>query len=148
MPGESGDHVAPHVVVALTNGQGLNHNRQRMEELHAKGLQRNQETAIKTHVLVSRGCHNQGCQGIAWVTQATNNTLISATCQPPAGYTLITSVNKYYKTVKDSVTWQAARDACSSEGTILVELRTAEEYQAIRPIYGKIMFKFLYIHPV
>ena len=73
-------------------------------------------------------------------------TLISATCQPPAaGYTLQTSVNKYYKSVRDSVTWQAARDACSSEGTILVELRTADEYQAIRPIFGKIMSKFKFI---
>ena len=53
------------------------------------------------------------------------------------------SVDKYYKSVKDSVTWQEARDACSSEGTILVELRTLEEYQAIRPIYGKIMFKLM-----
>ena len=72
-------------------------------------------------------------------------TLISATCQPPAGYNLIVSVGKYYKSVKNSVTWQAARGACSSEGTILVELRTADEYQAIRPIFGKIMSKFKFI---
>ena len=54
-------------------------------------------------------------------------------------------MGKYYKSVKDSVTWQAARDACSSEGTILVELRTADEYQAIRPTFGKIMSKFKFI---
>ena len=70
-------------------------------------------------------------------------TLISATCQPPAaGYTFKTGVDKYYKPVKNSVTWQAARVACTSEGTILAELRTAAEFQAIRPIYGKIMFRY------
>ena len=39
--------------------------------------------------------------------------------------------------MKDKVTWYEARDACSSEGAMLIELRTLEEYQAIRPIYGK-----------
>ena len=63
-------------------------------------------------------------------------------CQPPAGYTLKTGVDKYYKPVKNTVTWQAARAACSSEGTILAELRTAADYQAMRPIFGKIMFRY------
>ena len=67
-------------------------------------------------------------------------TLVAATCQPPDhDYTLETSVDKFYKPVKNKVTWQAARDACSSEGTFLVELRTEEEYKAIRPIFGKIL---------
>ena len=61
-------------------------------------------------------------------------------CHPPAGYNFKPSVDKYYKPVKNSVTWQVARDACASEGTILVELRTKADYQAIRPIYGKNMF--------
>ena len=66
-------------------------------------------------------------------------TLVSANCQPPAaGYNLVTSVDKYYKAVKDSVTWQSAKAACSSDGTMLVELRTAADYQAIRPIFGKV----------
>ena len=71
----------------------------------------------------------------------------AVTCQPPAGYIIKTSVDKYYKPVKNSVTWQVARAACFSEGTILVELRTAAEYQAIRPLYGNIsnMFKYMYI---
>ena len=47
-----------------------------------------------------------------------------------------TSVDKFYKPVKDSVNWQTAKDACSSEGSMLVELRTAMDYQAIRPIFG------------
>ena len=63
-------------------------------------------------------------------------------CQPPAGYNLIASVDKYYKALTDRVTWYEARDACSSKGTILVELRTLKEYQAIRPIYGNMMIKF------
>ena len=93
-------------------------------------------------------------RGRNFICQATcssncNSTTIPTTtevaCQPPVGYTLITSVDKYYKPVKDKVTWQAAKATCSSEGTILVELRTAAEYQAIRPIYGKFLFRFLYI---
>ena len=47
-----------------------------------------------------------------------------------------TSVDKFYKPVKDGVNWQTAKDACSSEGSMLVELRTAMDYQAIRPIFG------------
>ena len=67
-------------------------------------------------------------------------TLVTATCQPPDhDYTLETSVDKFYKPVKNKVTWQAARDACSSEGAFLVELRTEEEYKAIRPIFGKLL---------
>ena len=45
-------------------------------------------------------------------------------------------MDKFYKPVKDSVNWQTAKDACSSEGSMLVELRTAMDYQAIRPIFG------------
>ena len=62
---------------------------------------------------------------------------LSKTCQPPAGYTLEASVSKYYKAVEQPVTWQQAKDACNSDGTMLVELRTAEEHTAIRPIFGK-----------
>ena len=47
-----------------------------------------------------------------------------------------TTVDKYYKPVKEKVVWHTARDACISEGAILVELRSSSEYQAIRPIYG------------
>ena len=57
-------------------------------------------------------------------------------CQPPAGYTYTASVDKYYKVVKNKVGRTQARDACYSEGTVLVELRTLQDYQAIRPIYG------------
>ena len=69
------------------------------------------------------------------------------TCQPPAGYNLIASVDKYYKALRDRVTWYEARDACSSKGTILVELRTLNEYQAIRPIYGNITIKLNNVFP-
>ena len=73
------------------------------------------------------------------------------TCQPPAGYNRVASVDKYYKPVKEKVVWHTARDACNSEGAILVELRTSEEYQAVRPIYGNIsdinlMPPYLYIY--
>ena len=57
-------------------------------------------------------------------------------CQLPLSYIYETSVDKYYKPVKTKVPWHSARDACSSEGSILVELRTSAEYQAILPIYG------------
>ena len=63
-------------------------------------------------------------------------TVTNTTCQPTSGYTYKTSVDKYYKPVKDKVTWQTAKDACSSDGSVLVELRTSAEYQAIRPVYG------------
>ena len=72
----------------------------------------------------------------------TKNTLISVECQPPVGYNQVASVGKYYKSSNDMVTWQIAKDRCSSEGGTLVELRTKEEYEAIRPIFGKIMFYF------
>ena len=62
---------------------------------------------------------------------------ISGPCQAPAGYNYIASVDKFYKEVKKKVTWDQAKDACYSEGTMLIELRTLEEYQAIRPIHGK-----------
>ena len=67
------------------------------------------------------------------------NSLFSAattTCQTPVGYTYKTSVDKYYKPVKDNVTWNSAIDACSSEGSMLVELRTLADYQAIRQVFG------------
>ena len=89
------------------------------------------------HVLVKSVTFVVYCQG-------TTNILISVACQPPAGYNLIPSVDKYYKSVRYRVTWQEARDACSSEGTMLVELRTAEEYQAIRPIFGIFIYSFIY----
>ena len=60
----------------------------------------------------------------------------TTTCQPPSGYTYETTVDKYYKSVKDNVTWHSAKDACSSEGSMLVELRTLAEYQAIRQVFG------------
>ena len=69
-------------------------------------------------------------------TAAVLTTTTITTCQPPPGYTYKTSVDKYYKPVKDSVTWQTAKDACSSEGSMLVELKTLAEYQAIRPLFG------------
>ena len=116
-----------------------------MEELHAKGLRHNQLTAIKTPVRVRSGCQNLGFQSFIWLAQGTNNILISVVCQPPAGYNLVASVDTYYKAVKNSVTWQVARDACSSEGTILVELRTAAEYQAIRPYFGKVEFRYCFL---
>ena len=74
------------------------------------------------------------------------NSLFSAattTCQTPVGYTYKTSVDKYYKPVKDGVNWQTAKDACSSEGSMLVELRTAMDYQAIRPIFGITFISFM-----
>ena len=71
---------------------------------------------------------------------STTTKFVLGACQPLVGYTLNPSVDKYYKPVKNSVTWQAARDACTSDGTKLVELRTKADYQAIRPIYGKNMF--------
>ena len=63
---------------------------------------------------------------------------ISVLCQPPQNYNFYASVDKYYKPVKQGVDWYQARDACINEGTILVELRTPQEYQAIRTIFGKI----------
>ena len=60
----------------------------------------------------------------------------TTTCLPPSGYTYKTSVDKYYKPVNDSVAWQTAKDACLSDGSMLVELRTSAEYQAIRPLFG------------
>ena len=68
---------------------------------------------------------------------ALTTTVTNTTCQPPSGYTYETCVDKYYKPVKAKVTWQTAKDACSSEGSMLVELRTSAEYHAIRPVYGK-----------
>ena len=65
--------------------------------------------------------------------------LISVTCQPPAGYVYHASVDKYYKPVREKVVWHTARDACISDESILVELRTIEEYRAVRPIYGNMM---------
>ena len=62
---------------------------------------------------------------------------LATTCQPPEGYKLEASVGKYYKAVEQLVTWQQAKDACTSDGTVLVELRTADEHTAIRPIFGK-----------
>ena len=78
--------------------------------------------------------------GLLWQGRLVN----AGSCQAPAGYTLETSVDKYYKPVRNRVTWQSARAACSSDGTILVELRSAADYQVIRHIYGKVMliFKF------
>ena len=77
------------------------------------------------------------------ITSTTTTTSITTTnqatmpaCQPPAGYTFEPSVDKYYKPVKVNVTWQTARAACSSEGSMLIELRTAMDYRAIRPIFG------------
>ena len=67
----------------------------------------------------------------------------TTTCQPPVGYTYKTSVDKYYKPVKDGVNWQTAKDACSSEGSMLVELKTAMDYQAIRPIFGMILISIM-----
>ena len=61
---------------------------------------------------------------------------ISDPCQPPQNYDFYTSVDKYYKPVKQLVDWNQARDACINEGAILVELRRAQEYQAIRTIFG------------
>ena len=72
--------------------------------------------------------------------------LISVACQPPAGYVYHTSVDKYYKPVKEKVVWHTARDACISKGAILVELRSSAEYQAIRPIYG-VKYKLFQSHP-
>ena len=69
------------------------------------------------------------------------STATPTTCQPPPCYTLAASVTKYYKAVKQGVTWRQAKDACTSDGTFLVELRTAAEYLAIRPIFGKLLFK-------
>ena len=66
--------------------------------------------------------------------------LFIATCQPPAGYTFEASVDKYYKVVHQSVNWQQAKDGCISDGTKLVELRTAAEHLAIRPIFGISLF--------
>ena len=68
-------------------------------------------------------------------TTSTKQATIPA-CQPPAGYSFQTSVDKYYKPVKDSVTWQTAKAACSSDRSMLIELRTAMEYHVIRPIFG------------
>ena len=85
----------------------------------------------------SRRSHLIALVGLSWCGITT---LVSATCQPPAaGYNFETSVDKYYKPVMDSVTWQSAKTACSSDGTMLVELRTAADYQAIRPIFGELL---------
>ena len=82
---------------------------------------------------------NQGLQTYSThcTTKFTAFICISGPCQAPAGYNYEASVDKYYKEVKNKVKWDQARDACSSEGTMLIELRTIEDYQAIRPIYGK-----------
>ena len=76
-------------------------------------------------------------------TSTTTNKATITACQPPAGYTLETTVDKFYKPVKDKVTWQTARAACSSEGSMLIELRTAMEYQVIRPIFGITFISFM-----
>ena len=53
------------------------------------------------------------------------------------GYTLDTNTGKYYKPVKESVTKRQAKDRCAADGTIVVEPRTTQEFQAMKSIYGK-----------
>ena len=80
------------------------------------------------------------CRGNPSGTTSTTTTTTTTTtaCQPPSGYTYETTVDKYYKPVKDNVTWHSAKDACSLEGSILVEHRTLADYQAIRQVFGMI----------
>ena len=77
------------------------------------------------------------------ITTTTVTTTTTTTCQPPAGYSLEHGVDKYYKAVNQSVTRNQAKDACTGDGTILVEPRTAAEHLAMRLIFGNIFFNHI-----
>ena len=71
--------------------------------------------------------------------QQPNAITTPTTCPPTQDYTLGSgTVNKYYKPVKLFKTWQEAVEGCLSEGTMLVELKTAQEVQAVASIYGRV----------
>ena len=88
--------------------------------------------------IIDKGCDDQYYYVCEFQCQSTTPLTSLTTCPPSQDYTLDGSVNKYYKPVKQLKTWHEAVEACLSEGTILVELRTTQEVQAVTSTYGRV----------